>query len=403
MDPKIKFSTILFGSLESSAHVIGVIFIGYVGARIGLFNKSVRKFMKSLVFKILLPCLLFTQIGSGINLDTIKKTWPLPVFCIKFAVLSGLIGSFGGNLLRLSKLKKKFIFSAVIFNNITALPVGLIKALVNTGAMRVLAREDEDSSDVMSRGVTYLLLSTYFILLTKTLAEQFLPKDDQLDNSDNSANHSGEVSVVITNESDKTDTEITPLLSRMKKTGKFNRINKTLRKILRFISNVITPPIIAGTCALIVGMVPELKKVFFGDEALLYPYVTGYLKLIALMTVPMTLLSIGAQAGSISISCLEEINRDIVYIITCRYLIMPIVGIAIVLLTKGLITDDPMLVLVLMCLACWPTTIDLFSTKKEMAMLMFYSYVIMAPAISFTLIGLLSIVGYNVGKVATAL
>ncbi|CAG8484102.1 4848_t:CDS:1 [Racocetra fulgida] len=132
---------------------------------------------------------------------------------------------------------------------------------------------------------------------------------------------------------------------------------------------------------------------------------------IAVLTVPMTLVSIGTQAGCAKTLFLKwNLHKPVAYVIICRYLIMSIVGIIVVLGCKFIAKDldwfiinDPMFIFVAMCLACGPTAIDLFDSQDELLILTYNSYILLSPVIWFTLMGLLSITAYNVGKFAIAL
>ncbi|CAG8695792.1 3154_t:CDS:2, partial [Dentiscutata heterogama] len=124
MEPsELTFSSLLLAAFGSSSYVVGMVLVGYLGVKSGILTPTIKKILAKLVLNLFLPCLLFSQIGGTIDLETIIQIWPLPVFCVLFAILSGFLGNFGGNILNLSKSKKKFIMSTIIFNNITAVPV----------------------------------------------------------------------------------------------------------------------------------------------------------------------------------------------------------------------------------------------------------------------------------------
>ncbi|CAG8693074.1 21906_t:CDS:2 [Cetraspora pellucida] len=415
-ESSLTFSTLLLAACESSANVVGMVFIGYSGVKCGIFTPTIKKILAKLVLNLFLPCLLFSQIGGTIDSATITQIWPLPVICVLFAIISGFLGNFGGNLLSLSKSRKKFIMSSIIFNNITAVPVGLIKAFASTNAMQIFeSKDDETLRDIQSRGITYLLLSTLFVLIIRPFVDLFLPKDDPIDTSNHSLLPSQismtEPRALFAHFSHANFTEETPLLLVLEGSSSPSRETLYLTKIKDILSNIMSPPICAGLSALIIGTIPMLKSQFFDPESPLYMYITANMKHIAVLTVPMTLVSIGTQAGCVKTTFVKwNLYKPVAYVITCRYLIMPIAGTLIVLGCKFVakdwdwfIIDDPMFTFVAMCLACGPTAIDLFDAQDELLILTYNSYILLSPVIWFTLVGLLSIIAYSVGKFSTAL
>ncbi|RIB23256.1 auxin efflux carrier [Gigaspora rosea] len=417
-DQSLTFSSLLSATFESSANVVGMIFVGYLGVKSGIFTPTLKKIHAKLVLNLFFPCLLFSQIGGTIDLETIIRIWPLPVFCVLFAIISGFLGYFSGNILSWSKSRKKFIISATVFNNITAVPIGLIKAFVSTSVMQIFeSKYSETAQETASRGTTYLLLSTLFVLIIRSFWTYFLPEDDDLDTSNHSLlpnqNPMTQVKPItlFSHLNYTNSTEATPLLLTLKGSSSHSLKILNLTNIKHILSIIMSPPICAGLLALIIGITPILKSLFFGSKSALYIYLTANTKLIATLTVPMTLVAIGAQAGCVKTLFVKRITlKPVVYVIICRYLIMPIIGIIIVLSCKFVAKDldwfiihDPMFIYAAICLSCWPTAIDLFDTQDELLTLTYSSYILLSPLIWFTLIGLLSIVAHITGTFDIAL
>ncbi|CAG8606107.1 583_t:CDS:2 [Gigaspora margarita] len=384
----LTFSSLLFATFESSANVIGMVFVGYLGVKSGIFTPTLKKIHAKLVLNLFFPCLLFSQIGGNIDLTTLIQIWPLPVFCVLFAIISGFLGHFR-----------------------------LIKAFVGTSVMQIFeSKYGETAQETASRGITYLLLSTLFALIIRPFWTYFLPEDDE-----DASNHS-----LLPNQNSMTQvkpitlfshlnytnsTEESPLLLTLKGSSSHSFKILNLTNIKHILSIIMSPPICAGLLALIIGITPILKSLFFDSKSLLYIYLTANTKLIATLTVPMTLVAIGAQAGCVKTLFIKRITfKPVVYIMICRYLIMPIIGIIIVLSCKFVAKDldwfiihDPMFIYAAICLSCWPTAIDLFDTQDELLTLTYSSYILLSPVIWFTLIGLLSIIAHITGTFGTAL
>ncbi|KAF0925357.1 hypothetical protein E2562_016615 [Oryza meyeriana var. granulata] len=68
----------------SIAKVFVVCFMGFLMAskRVGVLNPSGRKLLNGLVFSLLLPCLIFAQLGRAITIEKILEWWFIPVGAI---------------------------------------------------------------------------------------------------------------------------------------------------------------------------------------------------------------------------------------------------------------------------------------------------------------------------------
>src|SRR3990170_1282587 len=109
-----------------------------------------------------MPCLLFSNIASDIDLEALIRLWPILALYVIFATLSGSLGILGGKLLNLTPSKTKFVMTGIIFNNVTSLSLGLLKGIENTSAIKILIwGKDDDSEEAVKRGISYILLSTF--------------------------------------------------------------------------------------------------------------------------------------------------------------------------------------------------------------------------------------------------
>ncbi|CAG8503323.1 7605_t:CDS:1 [Diversispora eburnea] len=161
------------------------------------------------------------------------------------------------------------------------------------------------------------------------------------------------------------------------------------------------PPLYAAILALIIGITRPLKVIFFGDNAPLAVF-TQSIEYIGTITIPLTLMALGAQLANLPTRSKggKSLFPSIGYILICRFLVMPLIGIILVLLTKNWFVQDPMLWFILMLLASGPTAVNCLnlaylnkSFEEEMATLLFYSYMALAPFITIIVMGMLSIIG----------
>ncbi|CAG8443300.1 13458_t:CDS:2 [Funneliformis caledonium] len=373
MDPSIKLSSLLLASIESTGLVIGIVLIGYIGSRSGIISQKIRKNLAQLVMNLFLPCLLFSQIGSNISASMLLNLWPLAFFCIIYIAIGTFFSKLGSKLLRLSSSNKKFVERSITFNNITSLPVGFIKVLANTNVIRLFACDDDEPPEqTVTRGITYLLLSTLFVLITRCILDLIFSKEKLVKFTKNDLK-----TLPIYYD------ETTPLITA--------RSKSKCKKLFKTLSSVMSPPLYAGILAIIIGTIPSLKNIFF-EEASFHRNITRAMQCIASMTVPLTLLNIGAQSGFATNLKERETIKSISFIMSCRFFLMPIIGGLLTLTVRNWLIDDPMLIFVLIALACWPTNIDFMNTESNTAALMFYSYLIFSPLIMLTLVTILNLV-----------
>ncbi|CAG8606813.1 9041_t:CDS:2 [Acaulospora morrowiae] len=404
----VDYTTILFASINSTLHVLLICFIGYVAAKYGIITPEIEKGLAGLIIKIFMPCLLFSNIGD-LDVETLIKLWIIPVAFFTFVSISGTLGFIGGKLLRLNSPNTRFICTAIIFNNVTSLSLGLLKSLSKTKVIGLLAlREDETPSEIEKRGISYVLLVTLWTnLLRWSLGTYLLRKEsDECDENENKHNndsdnlslnsscapkgHDNQSEVISISVESLPPDESTPLVPQAKQPS------STWKKIKISIGKIINPPLCAALLAVVVGVTPFLKSSFFGRDAPL-TLVSSVVESFGSLSVPLTLFTLGAQLKSIPRSKNKEMFPSITYVMTSRFIIMPIIALIIVLSTRHLYMQDPMLLFVLVMLACGPPAVNCMNLthftgtfKEEMATLLFYSYIAAAPMITLLVMGLLS-------------
>ncbi|CAG8516033.1 9069_t:CDS:2 [Cetraspora pellucida] len=415
----MDYSSLFLASAQSSAEVLLVCVSGYLAAKYEIITPSIQKGLSNLIIKVLLPCLLFSETAADIDLSILIQLWPVPVFCATFSVISSLLGMFGGKILRLSLAETKFLMVGVMFNNITSLLLGLLSGMENTSAMQILLQSEDDSpAESVKRGKSYVMLAILFSTLLRWSLGAFLlrknPSDDPLDlakplsksvmlptyNDQISLINSLNETINTSNETIDPPNERTSLLATKKNNNKFI-IPQTLTKIYTIVGGLMNPPLTASIVALLVSTIAPLKNLFFGDHAPLF-VISSTMEYIGTATVPLTLIMLGAQLQNLRSSKGKEMFASISYVISCRYLIMPIIGGIMVMSTKSLYRGDPMLWFILMMLASGPTAINCINLvqltgnfEEEMAALLFYSYICLAPLITLIVMSFLTIISYS--------
>ncbi|CAG8482876.1 3029_t:CDS:2, partial [Acaulospora colombiana] len=336
---------------------------------------------------------------SDIDVAKLIALWPVPTFYITFTIMSAILGFFGGKVLKLSSAKTRFITAGIMFNNVTSLPLGLLRGIKNTSAMNLLVMGEMDTpEDSLKRGKSYILLAVLFgTLLSDGLTDHFnaifrwsfgailLKKEKDEDPlailpTETSHVHPVHQALYATEITSEPDESTQLLITPKKKRTTWTKINNLSIKCIVIIKSIMNPPLCAAGIALIVGIIPPLKGIFFGENATL-SVLSEAIDYIGTITIPMTLILLGSQLNNMRYSKGKDLLSAISYVVTCRFLIMPIFGVILVLITRFWYMHDPMLWFVLMLFASGPTAIGCLnlaqlngSFEEEMAALLFYSY-----------------------------
>ncbi|CAG8762947.1 10844_t:CDS:2, partial [Cetraspora pellucida] len=350
-------------SVQSIAQVLLLCLTGYVVAKLGIITSSIQEGLSKLIIKILMPCFLFSRIAANIDYEMLLRLWPIPVFYFFFTATSGILGVFGRKLFNLSISNTKFMVTSIMFNNVASLSLGILKGMSDTSAMQILRwGEGDDPSNSIKRGTSYILLSTLFGNLLRWSLGAFLLKKELSEE-------------ILSGETPLLGTEG---ISHQRRRSLFSRVVKAVRGTLN-------PPLCSAMLALVVGTVPFLKFIFFNERSPLAT-ISKVMEYMGATYVPLTLITLGAHLNNLPHAKSQEILPIIAYIMSCRFIIMPIIGVVTILSTRTWYINDPMLLFVLMLFASGPTAINCMNLvqltgtfKEEMATLLFYSYIAVAP------------------------
>uniref|UniRef100_A0A1D1XJP4 Putative transporter C5D6.04 n=1 Tax=Anthurium amnicola TaxID=1678845 RepID=A0A1D1XJP4_9ARAE len=411
----MDYGSIFQISAQSNAQIVLSCITGYVAARRGIITTEAHKGFSRVILNLLLPCFLFAEIGKSMDLETLLKLWPITMFYLVFAVIGGILAIIGGYVFRWSISKTKFAMTSVIFNNVTSMSIALLLSIGKTDAIMLLTHDKtEPPEEIVSRGVSYLLIANLMGNLGRwSLGTWLLKKEDGSDDEEiviiENPTHetlpNSSYSISIVSPYDSTlhkptvgTTELTSLLHQ-RNTTRHNRSTGLLSKTWKFISDISNPPLIAALIALIVCVNPTLKYIIFSRHSFIYNSITTTVASLGKMTIPLTLLTLGAQLHNLSGGKHSGMTSVYTYVMSSRFFLMPIVGVTMVLFTREYYLDDPMLVFVLMLMASGPSAVNCINIcqltntfEEEMAALLMYSYSAAAPLMTMTVMGLLLII-----------
>ncbi|KAF9197436.1 hypothetical protein BGZ49_002110, partial [Haplosporangium sp. Z 27] len=217
----------------------------------------------------LTPCLLFTNIASGITWERFVAFWPIPAFFIIFSTISWTLAKTGSKALKFTAPETSLAMASILFFNNNSLPLAMIHSLAFSGASKKLMRDDNDSSeDIVASVCDNLIRWSYGIRL---LSE---PKSE--DSAEESAYSS------INSDLERNANGNPTLRSR-------------LYRILKNVQTLMTPPLVTAVLALFVGLIPGLHSLFMDRDSDIYSFIIRPLETCGKAAVPMILLCLGAQ------------------------------------------------------------------------------------------------------------
>ncbi|KAL2541277.1 Auxin efflux carrier family protein [Abeliophyllum distichum] len=346
-----------------------------------------RKLLNGLVFSLLLPCLIFSQLGQAITFEKMIQWWFIP-FNVVLATISGsIIGLVVASIVRPPYPFFKFTIIHIGIGNIGNVPLVLIAALCRdkSNPFGDTDKCSQDGNAYISFGqwVGAIILYTYvFHMLapppegTFDVEERNLPiKNPPKNSSNNTGKDDPPEQVPLLTE------EATPTNSSVTKKDKIKDFLKFLYDKLK-LKQIIQPPIIASILAIFLGCVPFLKKLIFTSDAPLYFFTDSCLILGEAM-IPCILLALGGNLvegpGSSKLGA-----RTTVAIVFARLVLVPPVGLGIVTLADKLgflPPDDKMFRFVALLQHTMPTSVlsgavaSLRGCGREAAAVLFWVHI----------------------------
>ncbi|KAG5550823.1 hypothetical protein RHGRI_015696 [Rhododendron griersonianum] len=255
------------------AKVFTICFMGFLLAYFKILPANGRKLLNGLVFSLLLPCLIFSQLGQAITLEKMIEWWFIP-FNVLLATISGsLIG-----------LAVATIVGAIV---------------LYTYVFYMLAPPSEGTFDIEDRG----------------LPLKNSPKDSTQE----------QVPLLMQ--------EAMPTNSDAPKIRKIKDLLAFVFEKLK-VKQILHPPIIASILAMVIGCVPFLKRLVFTNDAPLY-FFTDSCTILGDAMIPSILLALGGNLidgpGSSKLGI-----RTTAAIVFGRLVLVPPAGLGIVMLADKL-------------------------------------------------------------------
>ena len=146
------------GALSATISVLLVLLYGASATKFlpHVLTEEVINSVTKLGTNILLPCLLFTEMGKEASPSQLKEFWILPVFNISFTLLSLLYSWIGIKLFKFPN----WLAPAAAFPNMLSLPLLLMESLSSSGVLDDLLIGKSDTVEkALDRAKIYFLVN----------------------------------------------------------------------------------------------------------------------------------------------------------------------------------------------------------------------------------------------------
>ncbi|KAM0953841.1 putative membrane transport protein [Dioscorea sansibarensis] len=378
------FVTMKFAVLPI-AKVFIMCFMGLLMASkyVNILPSNGRKLLNGLVFSLLLPCLIFSQLGQAITFEKLLEWWFIPVNVILATISGSLIGLIVACIIKPPYPYFKFTIIHIGIGNIGNIPLVLIAALC-----RDKSNPFGDSGKCSQDGNAYISFGQWvgaIVLYTYVFHMLAPPPGRSFDGIDE------EESLPTKNPVNVSAPEQMPLLTEEPQMIELDTSKSA--KIIGYIcylvdklkiKQIFQPPIIASILAIVIGTVPFLKDFILTDDAPLFFFTDSCLILGEAM-IPCILLALGGNlidgpgVGSSRLGF-----RTTAAIIFARLVFIPPAGLGIVTLADklGFIPKgDKMFKFVLLLQHTMPTSVlsgavaNLRGCGKEAASILFWVHI----------------------------
>ncbi|KAL8038876.1 hypothetical protein ABFX02_10G000400 [Erythranthe guttata] len=383
----------LIGSIKIAvlpiAKVFTICFLGFLMASkcVNILPSNGRKLLNGLVFSLLLPCLIFSQLGQAITWEKMIEWWFIPFNVVLATITGSIIGLIVASIVRPPYPYFKFTIIQIGIGNIGNVPLVLIAALC-----RDKSNPFGDSNKCSQDGNAYISFGQWVgaIVLYTYVFQMLAPPDGGTFDVED-----GDVPIKIPTTTSSflnkdTSPEQLPLLSDEATLARSNATKKgyKVKDLLKYIyeklklKQIIQPPIIASILAIFIGCVPFLKKLIFTTDAPLY-FFTDSCMILGEAMIPCILLALGGNLvdgpGSSKLGA-----RTTAAIVFARLMLVPPTGLGIVMLADKLgflPPGDKMFRFVLLLQHTMPTSVlsgavaNLRGCGREAAAVLFWVHI----------------------------
>lgn len=387
-----------------SLTVIGLIL---ANPKAQIIPKATFKLLSKLVFALFLPCLIFVHLGESVTLQNVTLWWFIPVNVLVSTAIGCLLGYVVVLLCRPPPQFTRFTIIMTAFGNTGNIPLAIVGSVCHTA-------DNPFGDDCHRKGVSYVSLAQWVaVILVYTLVYHMMEPPLEYYEVVEEGEGGGQIEIEplpVTGvsrslleeaewpgmEDKETEHSKVPFIARifnmssglsksvfpdLEQAGTGEREGgsssprsirclaepRVVRKIRIVaeqtpIKHVLQPPTIASLLAITVGLMPQVRALFFGGgdrNDVPLSFITDSLDILAGAMVPSVMLILGGMLAE-GPNDSELGLRTTIGISVARLLVLPLIGIGIVVLTDKigfLVSDDPMYRFVLLLQYTMPSAI----------------------------------------------
>lgn len=408
--------------------VVEVLLVALLGAylaspRCGLLAPSARADLNRVVYAVFTPALLLASLASTVTLQDALSWWFMPVNIGIVFFAGGVLGWLAVLVLRPPPHLRGLVVASCSAANFGNLLLIVIPAV---------CREDGNpfggdctgiglsyASFSMALGGLYIWTHTHGVMkrssevCRRMVADQAAAeahdhnkkdsvgvtvivsvrpeeKGKEEDEDEPSWNEEGRPFSLPSSSSNQHHTAaLTPLLSSGKMTSSDSLWAKLKQGAQQIVEEIMAPPTVGAVLGFTVGTVPWLRSAFIGDSAPLR-VVQDSLKLLGDGTIPCVILILG---GNLTKGMRKTtMSRWVIAAIICvRYVILPVVGVAVVRSARvlGFLPPDPLYEYVLMLQFALPPAMSIGTmaqlydvAQEECSVIFLWTYLVAALALT---------------------
>ncbi|KAG0479111.1 hypothetical protein HPP92_013830 [Vanilla planifolia] len=366
------------------AKVFIMCFLGFLMAskHVNILPANGRKLLNGLVFSLLLPCLIFSQLGRAITLAKLLQWWFIPVNVVVGTISGSVIGLIVASIVRPPHPYFKFTIIHIAIGNIGNIPLVLIAALCRDKSNPFGDSEkcNQEGNAYISFGqwVGAIILYTYvFHMLAPPASGSFDVNEDDPIPSKAPANDvaAEQVPFLLVEESDETGIQVPK--------GKI--VHQLCYIADKFkIKQIFQPPIVASVLAIFIGSIPFLKHLILTDDAPFF-FFTDSCIILGDAMIPCILLALGGNLVDGPGPGSKRLGfRTTAAIIFARLILVPLAGVGVVTLADRLgflPKGDKMFKFILLIQHTMPTSVlsgavaNLRGCGKEAAAILFWVHI----------------------------
>ncbi|XP_006660957.1 protein PIN-LIKES 7-like [Oryza brachyantha] len=398
--------------LVASMPVVQVLLIGVVGAFLAsgyskILTSSALSDMNKIVFTVFTPSLMFVSLAKTVTLSDVISWWFMPINIGITFMAGGTLGWIACKILKPPQHFRGMIIAFCSAGNLGNLLLIVVPAVCDEDGNPF----GKDSSRCRSLGLSYSSLSmalgglyiwthTYSLMKKRHQPDSIqCPADSDEECQAQKVKANGEaadadeetplpLSAKIDEQNEEKQMEA-PLLTckgEVAKKGSWTNLKETIHHV---VEELTAPATLSAILGFVVGLVPWLKSLVIGDNAPL-KVIQDSIQLMGNGTIPCVTLILG---GNLTKGLRKsELKRTVIITIVCiRYVILPLVGIAVVRAAHGVgfLPHDPLYRYVLMMQFALPpamtigTMAQLFDVAQEECSVIFlWTYLVASIALT---------------------